>query len=148
MPLSLRTKGQAEELPAGVTARVQLSPDRIAMAGIETAEVAYRPLSKQISTVGTVVYDEGRLSRVVSRTSGYVEKLYVDRTFAKVKRGDPLAEIYSPELYSTAQELLLAAKGGVAKDLVLSSRRRLALLGVARVRSTPSSLPASPRRGW
>ncbi len=65
MPLSLRTKGQAEELPAGVTARVQLSPDRIAMAGIETAEVAYRPMSKQISTVGTVAYDEGRLSRVV-----------------------------------------------------------------------------------
>ncbi len=37
MPLSLRTKGEAEPLPPGVTARVQLSPDRIALAGIATA---------------------------------------------------------------------------------------------------------------
>ena len=134
MPLSLRTKGKAEELPAGVTARVQLSPDRIELAGIETAEVQFRPFSKRISTVGTVAYDEGRLSRVVSRTSGYVEKLYIDRTFVKVNRGDPLAEIYSPDLYSTAQEMLLAAKGDPSKDLAASARRRLKLFGVSRAR--------------
>ncbi len=87
-------------------------------------------MSKQISTVGVVAYDEGRLSRVVSRTAGYVEKLYVDKTFVPVRRGDPLAEIYSPDLYSTAQEMLLAAKGDVAKDLATSARRRLKLFGV------------------
>ena len=71
MPLSLRSRGEAAPLPPGVTARVQLSPDRIAMAGIATAPIEYRPMSKRISTVGVVAYDEGRLSRVVSRTSGY-----------------------------------------------------------------------------
>jgi Cu(I)/Ag(I) efflux system membrane fusion protein len=131
MPLSLRTRGRAEPLPEGVTARVQLSPERIALAGIATAEVVYRPMSKRIRTVAAVAYDEGRLSRVVSRTSGYVEKLYVDKTFVQVKAGDPLIEIYSPELYSTAQELLLAAKSSVDKELAESARRRLKLFGVA-----------------
>ncbi len=131
MPLSLRSRGEAAPLPPGVTARVQLSPDRIALAGIATARIEYRPMSKRISAVGVVAYDEGRLSRVVSRTAGYVEKLYVDKTFVPVRRGDPLAEIYSPDLYSTAQEMLSAAKGDVAKDLAESARRRLKLFGVA-----------------
>jgi Cu(I)/Ag(I) efflux system membrane fusion protein len=147
MPLSLRTKGQAESLPAGVTARVQLSPDRIALAGIATATVQYRPIQKRISTVGVVAYDEGRLSRVVSRTSGYVEKLYVDKTFVPVRRGDPLAEIYSPDLYSTAQEMLTAAKGDVDKDLAASARRRLQLFGVAdrEIDALAASGVATPR---
>jgi Cu(I)/Ag(I) efflux system membrane fusion protein len=130
MPLSQRSKGQSEPLPAGVTARVQLSPERIQMAGVQTVAVAYRPMSKQITTVGTVTYDESRLSRIVSRVSGYVEKLYVNKTFMRVAKGDPLAEIYSPDLYSTAEELLLASKGATASDLAAAARRRLKLLGV------------------
>ncbi len=131
MPLSLRSKGELPPLPAGATARVQLSPERIEQAGVETVEIAYRPMTMDISTVGTVVYDESRLSRVVARTSGYVEKLYVDKTFVRVARGDPLAEIYSPDLYSTSQELLLAANGGGTKELAESARRRLQLFGVS-----------------
>ena len=60
-------------------------------------------MAKQTKTVGYVTFDESRLSRIVSRVDGYVEKLYVDETFTVVHKGDPLAEIYSPELYSTAQ---------------------------------------------
>ena len=75
MPLSLRTKGEAAPLPAGVTARVQLSPERIQQAGIETAEIAYRPMAKEISTVG-----DGGLRREPAVAggqphSGYVEKV-------------------------------------------------------------------------
>ena len=81
------------------------------MAGIKTVPVAYRPMSRQIKTVGYVTYDESGLSRIVSRVDGYVEKLYVDKSFTMVHKGDPLAEIYSPELYSTAQELVLATRG-------------------------------------
>ena len=108
MPLSLRKKGEAAKLPEGITGRVQLSPERIQLAGIKTVPVEYRPVAKQTTTVGYVTYDESRLSRIVSRVEGYVEKLYVDTTFAVVRQGDPLAEIYSPELYSAAQELRLA----------------------------------------
>ena len=87
---------------------MQLSPERIQLAGIKTVAVDFRPVVRQTKTVGYVTYDESRLSRVVSRVDGYVEKLYVDTTFTMVHKGDRLAEIYSPELYSTAQELILA----------------------------------------
>ena len=108
MPLSIRKKGEAAPLPPGITGRVQLSPDRVQLAGVETLAIGYQPLVKQITTVGNVTYDESRLARVVSRVSGYIEKLYVDQTFMKVRQGDPLAEIYSPDLYNAAQELVLA----------------------------------------
>ncbi len=130
MPLSKRNKGEVPTLPEGVTARVQLTPERVKLAGIETVAASYMPLAKEVRTVGYVAYDERRLSDIVTRVSGYLEKLFVDNTFVMVTEGEPLAEIYSPELYSSVQELLLAEKYG-SKDLVVSSRQRLKLLGIS-----------------
>jgi Cu(I)/Ag(I) efflux system membrane fusion protein len=131
MPLSLRKKGVAAELPEGVTARVQLSPERIQLAGIQTVPIEYRPVAKQTKTVGYVTYNESRLSRIVSRVDGYVEKLYVDKSFTIVHKGDPLAEIYSPELYSTAQELILATQHNGSGNLAAGAREKLLLYGVS-----------------
>ena len=127
MPLSIRAKGQKEELPAGITGRVRLSPERIQMAGIKTVAVGYRPVSRQTKTVGYVTYDESGLSRVVSRVGGYVVKLFVDKTFTMVHKGDRLAEIDSPELYSAAKELIQAERYGVAREI--ADREKLLLLG-------------------
>jgi Cu(I)/Ag(I) efflux system membrane fusion protein len=88
-------------------------------------------MAQQTKTVGYIAYDESRLSRVVSRVEGYVEKLYVDKTFTMVHQGDPLAEIYSPELYGTSKELLLSTRSGVASDLAGSARKRLQFFGVS-----------------
>ena len=131
MPLSQRKKGEAAKLPEGITGRVQISPERIQLAGIKTVPVEYRPSVKQTKTVGYIAFDESRLSRIVSRVDGYVEKLYVDKTYAVVHEGDPLAEIYSPELYSTARELLLVSRDGGVADLAAASRNKLLLLGVS-----------------
>jgi membrane fusion protein, copper/silver efflux system len=131
MPLSLRKKGVPPVLPPGVTGRVQLSPERVQLAGIETVEIGYQPLVKQTVAVGSVAYDQSLLSRIVSRVDGYVEKLYVDKTYVAVKKDEPLAEIYSPELFASSQELLLAAQHGADADLVAPARQRLILLGVA-----------------
>ncbi len=86
---------------------------------------------RQTKTVGYVTFDESRLSRIVSRVEGYVEKLYVNETFTYVHEGDPLAEIYSPELYSAARELVLAARSGGVADLAAAARTKLLLLGVS-----------------
>lgn len=112
MPLSKRKIGQKTELPEGVTARVQLSPQRVVQAGLRTAEVDYEPLAETITTVGFVTFDERRLARISSRTKGLarVEKLHVNFTGVEVRAGQPLAELYSPELYQATQELLLAKK--------------------------------------
>jgi Cu(I)/Ag(I) efflux system membrane fusion protein len=110
MPLSKRKKGQKEELPEGVTARVHLAPFRVAQAGIRTAEITYEPLVETVTTVGFVAFDERRLSHISSKTKGLarVEKLFVNFTGTFVERGQPLAELYSPELYQATRELLLA----------------------------------------
>jgi multidrug efflux pump subunit AcrA (membrane-fusion protein) len=130
MPLSKRKKGQAEPLPEGILSRVQLSPYRVQLAGIRTAEVTHRPLVLDVRALGYVAVDERKLARLVVRAAGYVEKLYVNESFATVRQGEPLAEIYSPDLYTAAQELLIAQRGQNTQ-LIAVAREKLALLGVA-----------------
>ncbi len=130
MPLSLRKKGEVPKLPNGVLSRKQYSPEQIQSAGISTVEVAYRPLTKEITTVGYVTYDESKRSQIVVRVTGYLEKLYVDKPWITVKKGEPLGEIYSPELYSAARELLVARQRGASDGLAQSAREKMRLLGV------------------
>jgi Cu(I)/Ag(I) efflux system membrane fusion protein len=110
MPLVKRTKGEQQTLPEGVIGRVELAPYRMQLAGVATSEVGTQPLNARIRTVGTIEEDERRVAHIASRVSGRIEKLHVDFTGATVRAGEPLAEIYSPELVSTQQEYLLARK--------------------------------------
>ena len=110
MPLAKRPAGAAAALPEGVTARVRLASFRVAQAGIRTAEVGYSPLAQTLTTVGYVAFDERRLANVVAKTPGKtrVEVLHVNYTGMEVKAGDPLAELYSPELAQAVAELRTA----------------------------------------
>ncbi len=130
MPLSKRKKGELPELPEGILSRVQLSPYRVELAGIRTVEATLRPLSFDVRTVGYVAIDERKLSRIVVRASGYVEKLFVNETFAEVSAGDPLAEIYSPDLDSAANELLIWQRASNPEGVEIAIEK-LRNLGVA-----------------
>jgi len=130
MPLSKHKKGTAPELPPGIVARVQLSPERVLMAGIETVPIAYRSLENEIRTVGFVEYDESRLSQIVPRFNGYVEELHVDKTFQAVQEGEPLAEVYSPDLYVAVNELLITHVDGSPQE-VAACHEKLRLLGIS-----------------
>jgi membrane fusion protein, copper/silver efflux system len=112
MPLAKRKKGEKATLPAGVTARVELAPFRVAQAGIKTAEVGFAPLAQTVTTVGYVAFDERRLANIVSKVPGKsrVEKLHVNVTGQDVEVGQRLAELYSPELSQAIQELRNAAR--------------------------------------
>jgi Cu(I)/Ag(I) efflux system membrane fusion protein len=146
MPLSKRKKGHVEALPEGVASRLQLAPMRVSQAGIRTVEIGYEPLAETITTVGFVAFDERNLKRISSRTKGLarVEKLMVDFTGTRVEAGQPLAELYSPELYQALRELLLSRRtaaeaerligrdaAGGRGDFLAMSREKLALWGVA-----------------
>ncbi len=99
------------ENAANESQTIAIDPSTIQTMGIRTAEVARGPLRRLIRTVANVDYDETALADVTTKYKGWIEKLYVDATGALVNPGDPLFEIYSPELYS-AQTEFLAALGG------------------------------------
>jgi Cu(I)/Ag(I) efflux system membrane fusion protein len=108
MSLSRRKRGEEAELPPAVLARLDLSPERVRQAGVATSEVGYRRLVREIRTAGFVGYDERRLAAITARTAGRVDRLHADFTGAVVRKGEPLVEIYSPQLVTTQEEYALA----------------------------------------
>lgn len=131
MPLSKRKKGsgEAEVLPDGVVNRVQLTPYRVVLAGIQTWPVDYQPLSKEITAVGYIEFNERDQRTVSARVAGRIDKLFANETGQMVKAGDELALLYSPELLVTVQNLLDAKRSG-NRDYLESARTRLQLLGI------------------
>jgi multidrug efflux pump subunit AcrA (membrane-fusion protein) len=89
---------------------VVIDPATIQNMGVRTAPVERRDLARSVRAVGRVAYDERRVSHVHTKVQGWIEKLFVDFVGQEVKRGQPLLEIYSPELVATQEELLLAAR--------------------------------------
>jgi len=96
---------EAEEAPT-----IEIAPEKQQLIGVKTAVVSGRALRKVIRTVGRVEYDERRLATVNTKFEGWIEKLHVDYTGRYVKKGEPLAEIYSPELVATQQEFVNVLK--------------------------------------
>ncbi|MGE3804282.1 MAG: efflux RND transporter periplasmic adaptor subunit [Gemmataceae bacterium] len=134
MPLSKRKKGEGDSggpLPPGIVSRVQLTPYRVALAGIETVPVHYRPLTKTIRTVGFVEFDESRLARITARVTGKsrIDKMHVDITGQTIHENDPLVELYSPDLVVTVENLLDAQRAN-NPDLLRMARERLKLWGI------------------
>ncbi|MBX9582358.1 MAG: efflux RND transporter periplasmic adaptor subunit [Gemmataceae bacterium] len=131
MPLSKRKKGEQTDdpLPAGTVSRVQLTPYKVVLAGVRTAPVGYVPLTKEITTVGTVEFNEQKLWAVSARVKGRIDRLFVNQTGQMVRAGEPLAELYSPDLKVTVDNLLDARQAG-NKDLEAMARDRLRLWGI------------------
>lgn len=90
------------------TDQIVIDPVTIQNMGVRTAQVERRNLSRTIRTVGLVAYDEPRQYSVNSKVEGWVEKLHVNATGQPVQKGQPLLEIYSPDLVAAQQEYLLA----------------------------------------
>ncbi|MCC6748935.1 MAG: efflux RND transporter periplasmic adaptor subunit [Deltaproteobacteria bacterium] len=123
-------------------APLQLSPDRVQLIGMRTAKVTRERLVPNLRTVGFVSATETGVAHVHTRFSGWIEHLYVSQTGARVKKGDPLATIYSPQLLTAQQEYLNALKwssgatrdGGssrLGENFLEDARRRLELLGIS-----------------
>ncbi len=120
------------------TKGIKIDPVTVQNIGVQIEEVKRRPLNKNLRTVGKIDYDERRVYSVNTKVMGWVEKLHVDYMGKVVHKGEPLMELYSPELVTTQEEYLQAlkyqktmrqstleeAKRG-SDDLIQSARRRL-----------------------
>ena len=109
---------------------VSLSPTQRVIANISTVSVKRRALMQEISAVGVVAFSEPLQATVAARFRGRIEKLYANYTGLHVRKGEPLFELYSPDLVSAEQEFLLARQGGpnagdLQTQLLQASRSRL-----------------------
>jgi Cu(I)/Ag(I) efflux system membrane fusion protein/cobalt-zinc-cadmium efflux system membrane fusion protein len=106
--------------------------------GVRTAKVEVRPLSRITLAVGRVTFNERSLATITTKVSGWVDRLYVNATGDRVRKGQTLLSIYSPELVSSQEEYLLAVRNYKtmmkspvkemaegARRLAEASRRRL-----------------------
>src|SRR5437764_3846845 len=129
---------------------IELTPERQQLIGVVYAKVERRPLSITLRASGRVEIDETQVSDVVLKYDAYVEKLFVDQTGQRVKKGDPLLTLYSPELLSAERDYLVALRTpGVpgSEQLVRAAEERLRLwnLGDAQIARLRKGGTAEPR---
>jgi Cu(I)/Ag(I) efflux system membrane fusion protein len=132
--------------PVPGLAGVDLTPERIQLIGMKTAVARREALGGEMRTVGVVEVNERGLAQVTVRFSGWIQKLLVSETGERVRRGQALATIYSPDVLRAEQELLVArgwsadapAPGAgphehhaIITGLDANARRRLELLGIS-----------------
>ena len=119
---------------------VTLNPAARRLAGIETAEVKLETLTREVRTVGELAFDEGRDATIAAYVDGRLEKLFADYVGVPVKKGDDLAVLYSPDLYTAQREYLsarnaLASGAGageaVTRELAIAARDKLIELGMS-----------------
>jgi RND family efflux transporter MFP subunit len=140
--------------PEGLAA-ITIDATKRQLLGLKTTEVKRAPFETSIRTTGRIAADERRIHHVHTRYEGFVEHVTADFTGKFVKKGEALAFIYSPELYATQQEYLLAlkasrslsgsslssvAQGG--RDLLEAARQRLLLWEI-----TPADIAEIEKRG-
>ena len=125
-------------------AAINVDPGTVQKMGVRIAPVTKGPLRRVIRTVGTVEFNETALADVTTRFSGFLEKLYVDSTGQEVRKGEPLFEIYSPELYSAQNEYVLALNSSGA--LKASAKQKLKLYDISEDQIAELEKTRQPRR--
>ena len=108
---------------------VKINPTVENNLGVRTSEAELGTLSRDIDTVGYIGFDEEKIFHVHTRVEGWVERLLIKAEGERVKKGQKLFEIYSPELVNAQEEYLTALKSG-NQLLIGASEKRLRLLGV------------------
>ncbi len=129
-------EGEDDGVAAG---EVKISTEKVQKLGVKTEPAALRELARRVRASGRVEIDERRLHNVAPKFEGWVERLHVNATGQPVAKGQPLFEVYSPELVSAQREYVVAAKGVVAlKDAsaeMQTGMRQLAEASLVRLRN-------------
>lgn len=89
---------------------IRIDPVTMQNMGVRFVRVKRKPLVRTIRTFGTITYDERKIYTVNTKFSGWIEKLHVNFVGEKVRKGQPLFDIYSPELVTAQEEFLLAIR--------------------------------------
>jgi len=102
--------GEEDSDPAAAN-QIKISTDKVQKLGVRTEAAQLRPLDRTVRAAGRIEPDERRLFAITPKFEGYVERLHVNVTGQPVAKGQPLFEVYSPELVSAQREYAIAAQG-------------------------------------
>ncbi|MFQ5712565.1 MAG: efflux RND transporter periplasmic adaptor subunit [Candidatus Scalinduaceae bacterium] len=139
IPVTSAAKGKE----MGGMRQIVISDAARELMNIQTTPVERRYVTAEVRMVGKVDYDETRLGYITAWISGRLDNLYVDYTGVEVKKGDHMVSIYSPDLYSTQDELIQVLKRARERegktsifpdvaDLIEPARERLRLWGMTK----------------
>jgi Cu(I)/Ag(I) efflux system membrane fusion protein len=116
---------------ASASGGVSIDPVVVQNMGVRIEPVRKETVFRHVRSIGEIEVGEDQVSVVNLRFSGWVERIFVDKTGDPVEKGQPLLEIYSPELVATQEEYLLAIRSqGAESALARSARRKFDLWGV------------------
>ena len=99
------------------------------LSNIKIIKPAYSSIPVTINTKGIITYDPKTFSSIASRYKGRIEKLYLRFRFERVKKGQKLFDIYSPEMITTQQNLIFLIQSG-STQLIENAKQKLYLLGL------------------
>ncbi len=118
---------------------ISISTDKVQKLGVKSEAAALRVLDKTLRASGRIEVDEKRTYTIAPKFEGWVEKLYVNTTGQVVGKGQPLFEVYSPELVSALREQTLATQGMAALkdagDDARASMQKLAEASASRLKN-------------
>lgn len=101
----------ADEAASADNSTVHISPEKIQKLGVKTEPATYRKLHRTIQALATIQADERLLYTVSPKFEGWIQRLHVSATGQKIKKGEILMDVYSPELITAQHDYLIAAKG-------------------------------------
>ena len=138
----------------GAAGQIRISTEKIQKLGVRVERASLRALGKTVRAAGRVEPDERRVHVISPKFEGYVERLHVNVTGQSVAKGQPLFEVYSPELVSAQREYAIAAQGvqamASAAGEAQAGMKQLAESSLARLRNwdlSPEQVAALVKTG-
>lgn len=101
---------QKQQKKADIAQLITLSAQQQFLGNIHTDTAKLASLSNQVILTGTTTFNPRSEDAISAWVSGWIEKMYVRNPGEKVKAGQKLYELYSPDLLSVEKDYLEALK--------------------------------------
>ncbi len=114
-----------------MTNMISLSPKKQVLANVSTIVVKKENLQDQATAYSYLDFAENNRKTISARFNGRIEKLFIDKTGDYIKKGQPLFEIYSPDLVQAQNDYLIALNNSSSSNSLLkASEKKLEIFGL------------------
>ena len=87
---------------------IRIDPVQVQNIGVVSTTAELADIARYSRTVGILDFNADNITWINTKFEGWIEKVHVNYVGDEVKKGQPLFEIYSPELVTTQEEYLRA----------------------------------------